>query len=144
MRKNIQIIVITFFFIISCKEKTVKNVLPVLVEADSAIIMYYHVKGNPRFFNMKKVIGKNPLPLINADANNSIIEAKNNCITEGKIYFYGKVGAVETIYFSRDPDCMTLSFIKTGEKYFTKMNKATKALLDSLEKNVIILPGRKE
>jgi hypothetical protein len=39
---------------------------------------------------------------------------------------------------------MTFSFIKTGEKYFTKMSREAKELLDSLEKNVIVLEGRKE
>lgn len=140
-------IVIGFFCFMasSCKQKTIKiNQLPSLAGSDSAVVMYYHTNGDPRFFNMIKVTTKNPLPVITKDVNDEVIEAKDSCVTEGKIYFYGKAGAVETVYFSRNPDCMTLSFIKTGEKYFTKMSAKAKDLIDSLEKNVIVLPGRKE
>lgn len=126
----------------SCKQMTVKiNMLPAIADSDSAVVMYYHIPGNPRFFNMIKVKGKNPLSVVNADVNRKIIDAKDSCITQGKIYFYGRADAVETVYFSRHNDCMTLSFIKTGKKYFTTMSEDTKELLDSLEKNVTILPG---
>jgi hypothetical protein len=128
-----------------CTQKTVKiKMLPALAETDSAIVMYYHQPGDPRFFNMIKLRGKNPLPVVAADVNDRVIDPKDSCVTQGKIYFYGKADAVETIYFSRDKDCMTLSFIKTGEKYFTEMSEKVKSLLDSLEKNVTILPGRQE
>lgn len=137
--------VIVCLVISGCKEKTVMiNMLPALAEADSAVVMYYHTKGNPRFFNMIKINTPRPLPVIVKDANDRVISAKDSCVTEGKIYFYGKAGAVETVYFSRNPDCMTLSFVKTGEKYFTEMSEVSKDLLNSLEKNVIVLPGRKE
>lgn len=118
--------------------------LPALPESDSAVVMYYHTSGDPRFFNMAKVVVKNPLPVVASDVNDRVIEAKDSCVTQGKIYFYGKAGAVETVYFSRSKDCMTLSFIKTGEKYFTAMSDDTKELLDRLEKNVTVLPGRQE
>lgn len=118
--------------------------LPALIESDSAVVMYYHTPGDPRFFNMTKAIVKNPLPVVATDVNGKVIEARDSCITQGKIYFYGKAGAVETIYFSRNKDCMKLSFIKTGEKYFTAMSDDTKELLDRLEKNVTVLPGRQE
>ncbi len=140
-------LVILFFCLIasSCKQKTVKiKMLPALAESDSAIVMYYHIAGDPRFFNMIKVNEKNPLPVVTKDVNDKVISAKDTCTTQGKIYFYGKAGAVETVYFSRNKDCMTLSFIKTGEKYFTKMSDKAKELLDSLEKNVTVLPGRVE
>jgi hypothetical protein len=128
-----------------CRQKTVKiRMLPALAESDSAVVMYYHTPGDPRFFNMIKVKGKNPIPVAAADANGPVITAKDSCVTQGKIYFYGKNDAVETLYFSRNNDCMTLSFIQTGEKYFTGMSEATKALLDSLEKNMTVLPGRSE
>lgn len=131
--------------LISCKQKTVKiKMLPLLADSDSAVVMYYHSPGDPRFFNMIKVTGKNPLPVVAADVNDRVITAKDTCTTQGKIYFYGKAGAVETVYFSRNNDCMTLSFIKTGEKYFTRMSKESKELLNSLEKNVTVLPGRQE
>jgi hypothetical protein len=84
------------------------------------------------------------LPVVTIDVNDQVIKPKDTCNSQGKIYFYGKGGAVETIYFSRNKDCMTLSFIKTGEKYFTKMSDQTKLLLDSLEMNVTVLPGRVE
>jgi len=128
-----------------CKQKTVRiNMLPSLASSDSAVVMYYHSPGDPRFFNMIKIKDTNPLPVVTDDVNKRVITAKDTCTTQGKIYFYGKGGAVETIYFSRNKECMTLSFIKTGEKYFTSMSKETMELLDSLEKNVTVLPGRKE
>lgn len=131
--------------LIGCKQKTVKiKMLPSLADSDSSVVMYYHSPGDPRFFNMIKVKGKNPLPVVAADVNKRVITAKDSCATQGKIYFYGKAGVVETVYFSRNYECMTLSFIKTGEKYFTQMSKKAKELLDSLEKNVIVLPGRQE
>lgn len=118
--------------------------LPSLASSDSAVVMYYHSPGDPRFFNMIKIKDTNPLPVVTDDVNKRVITTKDTCTTQGKIYFYGKGGAVETIYFSRNKECMTLSFIKTGEKYFTSMSKETMELLDSLEKNVTVLPGRKE
>ncbi len=132
-------------FVIGCTNKTVKiKMLPTLSESDSAVVMYYHTPGDPRFFNMTKVVVKNPLPVVATDVNGKVVEAKDSCVTQGKIYFYGKAGAVETIYFSRNKECMTLSFIKTGEKYFTAMSDDTKKLLERLEKDVTVLPGRKE
>lgn len=138
---------VVFFCLVagSCKQKTVKiKMLPAIADSDSAVVMYYHSPGDPRFFNMIKVKGKNPLPFVTTDVNDKVIKAKDTCTTQGKIYFYGNADAVETVYFSRNKDCMTLSFIKTGEKYFTQMSKETKELLDSLEKNVTVLPGRQE
>lgn len=144
--KTINLSVLCFILLLfSCKQKTVKiNQLPSLAACDSAVVMYYHIPGDPRFFNMIKVKGKNPLPVVTTDVNSKVITAKDTCTTQGKIYFYGKAGAVETVYFSRNKKCMTISFIKTGEKYFTKMSEDTKKLLDSLEKNVMVLPGRQE
>jgi hypothetical protein len=127
--------------IFSCSRETgKKNLLPALSESDSAIVMYYHTPGNPRFFNMTKVYGKEFITRFSETVNKKTIEAKENCTTQGKIYFYGEKGAVETIYFSRADTCMTLSFIKTGEKYFVKMNKELKLSLDELEKKAITLP----
>ncbi len=145
MKLNYLLIVCVVFLFTACKERTVKiNMLPALAESDSAVVMYYHVPGEPRFFNMTKVWDRNSLSNVIEDANDQVIESKDTCTTQGKIYFYGKAGAVETVYFSRNKDCMTLSFIKTGEKYFTGMSKQTQELLDSLEKNVTVLSGRKE
>ena len=127
--------------ILSCKsEPGKKNLLPALADSDSAIVMYYHTPGNPRFFNMTKVYDKAFIARFSETVNKKTTEAKENCTTQGKIYFYGKKGAVETIYFSRADSCMTLSFIKTGEKYFVKMNRELKQSLDELEKKAITLP----
>jgi hypothetical protein len=129
---------------LACKEQGKGNLLPQLIESDSAVVMYYHTAGDPRFFNMKKVQDKEFISLIASAVNRNTIKAKDSCTTQGKIYFYGKAGAVETIYFSRANDCMTLSFIKTGEKYFTNMSTEIKETLNELEKHVTVLPGRKE
>lgn len=140
-------LVIVFFCLVAsgCKQKTVKiNMLPPIADSDSAVVMYYHNPGDPRFFNIIKIKGKNPLSIVTTDVNDKVITSKDTCTTQGKIYFYGKAGAVETVYFSRNEDCMTLSFIKTGKKYFTKMSDEAKELLDSLQKNVTVLPGRQE
>ena len=138
-------IVIVSAVLLSCKsEPGKKNMLPSLSESDSAIVMYYHTPGNPRFFNMTKVYDKAFITRFSEIVNKKTTEVKENCATQGKIYFYGKKGAVETIYFSRADSCMTLSFIKTGEKYFVKMNKQLKLSLDELEKKAITLPAAGE
>lgn len=131
--------------LLSCKSGPgKKNLLPALADSDSAIVMYYHTPGNPRFFNMTKVYDKAFITRFSETVNKKTTEAKENCTTQGKIYFYDKKGAVETIYFSRADSCMTLSFIKTGEKYFVKMNKELKLSLDELEKKAITLPAAGE
>ncbi len=132
------------YWLTACKQSGKNNLLPQLAESDSAVVMYYHTPGDPRFFNMKKIYEKEFVSLIASAVNKNTIKAKDSCTTQGKIYFYGKAGAVETIYFSRLKGCMTLSFIKTGEKYFSDMNNEIRNTLDELEKKVIVLPGRKE
>ena len=138
-------IVIVSAVLLSCKsEPGKKNMLPSLSESDSAIVMYYHTPGNPRFFNMTKVYDKAFITRFSEAVNKKTTEVKENCTTQGKIYFYGKKGAVEAIYFSRADSCMTLSFIKTGEKYFVKLSKELKLSLDELEKKAITLPAASE
>ena len=138
-------IVIVSAVLLSCKsEQGKKNLLPSLAESDSAIVMYYHTPGNPRFFNMTKVYDKAFITRFSEIVNKKTTEVKENCTTQGKIYFYGKKGAVETIYFSRADSCMTLSFIKTGEKYFVKLSKELKLSLDELEKKNLTLPAAGE
>lgn len=138
-------IVILSAVLLSCKSETgKKNLLPALADSDSAIVMYYYTPGNLRFFNMTKVYDKAFIARFSQTVNKKTIDAKENCTTQGKIYFYGKKGAVETVYFSRADSCMTLSFIKTGEKYFVKMNKELKLSLDELEKKAITLPAAGE
>lgn len=109
--------------------------MPEMATCDSAVIMYYHTPGNPRFFNMVKLKDKESLSVIAADANGKVIKSKDTCTSQGKIYFYGKGDAVYVTYFSRIDDCKTLSFIKTGVKYFTRMSSESKELLDKLQKD---------
>ncbi len=126
-------IAIVYFLILGCKEQSRKNQLPELETCDSAAVMYYNTPGNPRFFNMTKVYDKKILSVIAEDVNGRVIKSKDTCTTQGKIYYYGKGDAVYSVYFSRLKDCMTISFIKTGEKYFVSMSDATKKLLEELQ-----------
>lgn len=125
----------------SCRETPgKKNLLPELGSSDSAVVMYYHEPGKPRFFNFTKVYSR---PFIDAMAdavNKKTITGKESCVTQGKIYFYGANGAVETIYFSRADTCRTLSFIKTGEKYFTRMPDLLRDSLELMEKRAVVMP----
>jgi hypothetical protein len=141
-RLVITVSVIVSFF--SCNDKSKKGLMPEIKNCDSAIVMYYHTPGDPRFFNMTKVRNMDSVSSIVKDANQKLIPAKDSCITQGKIYFYGKGGAVYPVYFSRMQECMTLSFMKTGEKYFAQMSNSAGKALDEMEKRVVVLPGRKE
>lgn len=109
--------------------------MPEMATCDSAVIMYYHTPGNPRFFNMVKVKDKEWLSLISNDVNGKVTNSKDTCTSQGKIYFYGKGDAVYVTYFSRNDDCQSFSFIKTGVKYFTNMSSETKELLDKLQRD---------
>lgn len=136
MLKNIFFIAITgYFFLAGCKDQSKENLMPELTTCDSIAVMYYHTPGNPRFFNMTKVYDKKVLRTIAENINEEMTKSKDSCATQGKIYYYGKGDAVYSVYFSRLKDCMTLSFIKTGEKYFVNMNEITKKLLDEMQKN---------
>ena len=130
------IVVMLSFLVLACKDQAKKNMLPELATCDSAAVMYYHKPGNPRFFNMAKLFDKTSLSLIAADINGEII-VSDTCATQGKIYYYGKGDAVYVAYFTRAKECMTFSFIKTGEKYFVKMSDEAKKLLDSLQQKAV-------
>lgn len=132
--------------IAGCREKTIRfNMLVAVKSSDSAVAFFYHSPGDYRYYDYARVPLPQPLPVISRDVNAAVGEAPDSsCISEGKIYFYGKNGAVETVYFSRRQDCSYFSFIRTGEKYFTRMSGEAKAVLDSLEKKVIRLTRRKE
>lgn len=117
--------------------------LPELASSDSAVVMYYTTPGDPRFFKMVKLSKCDSLSGIITDVNGAVIKAKDECVTQGKIYFYGKAGAVETVYFSRLGSCMTFSFIKTGEKYFTAMKSQSTDVLNLLEARAVELPTAK-
>ncbi|HEX6849037.1 MAG TPA: hypothetical protein VF144_18765 [Chitinophagaceae bacterium] len=135
MKKKIFPGFVFFAFVIGCKSNSKRNLQPEIATTDSAVVMYYRAPGNPRFFSMVKVYEKEIISKLNDDINGSVIPPKDTCTTQGKIYFYGEHGAVYVAYFSRLKDCMSISFIKTGEKYFTKMSETTKDLLDELQKN---------
>ena len=126
------ILITGILFLLSCTGPSKNNGMPEIKDCDSATIMYYKTPGNPRFFVMAKIKDMDSLDVITADANGEIITGKDSCISTGKIFFYGKGSAVYPVYFSTVADCMTFSFIKTGEKYFTKMGAGSKILLDRI------------
>ncbi|MBL7746063.1 MAG: hypothetical protein JNM19_01440 [Chitinophagaceae bacterium] len=142
MRSLSVMIIITGFFFYACKGTPARGLMEDIKHSDSAVVMYYHTPGDTRFFNMTRVKKIDSLAAIVKDVNTKPSPAKDSCITQGKIYFYGKGGAVYPVYFSRSGECMTLSFIKTGEKYFTSMSKEAKDILDDMEKRVFVFPGR--
>ena len=126
----------------SCNNKSKNNLLPEIYNCDSATIMYYNEPGNPRFFSMQKLKEMDSLAVITKEVNGKVITRKDSCTTLGKIFFYGKLEAVYPVYFSTDAGCMTLSFIKTGEKYYTKMSDSSKKILDRYRATAKE-PGRK-
>lgn len=101
--------------------------------SDSAVVMFYKTPGNPRFFSYCKIPKTSVLLSVVNDINKPLSDSIRGCTTSGKIYFYGKGDVVIPIYFSNDKICSTFSFIKTGEKYYTKMSMASKKILDSLK-----------
>lgn len=122
------------FLLLACKEHRGNNdMMPELAACDSAAILYYHEPGKPKFFNMSKIYDKNTIAAFAENVNDNLITGKDSCISQGKIYGYGKGDAVYVVYFSKATGCMTLSYIKTGEKYFVEMNDTVKKILDDLE-----------
>jgi hypothetical protein len=135
MFRSLSLIIGAFHFLVTgCKDQAGNNLMPGLAACDSASVMYYHEPGKPRFFNMTKVFDKKIITAIAGNVNDKLITGKDSCATQGKIYCYGKGDAVYVVYFTSEPDCMTISFIKTGEKYFVRMNEDTKKMLDGLQK----------
>ena len=105
------------------------NLLPGIHEADSAYILYYNKPGDHRFYSTTRVTDKKSLEPLMQAANETIIPNANDCVTQGKIHFYASGGKVYTLYFSSADSCNTLSFIHTGEKYYTHLPKAISAWL---------------
>ena len=135
MFRSVSLVVVSFYlFVTGCKDQSGNNLMPELAACDSATVMYYHTPGNPRFFNMIKVFDKTIITTIAENINDRLIAGKDSCVTRGKIYCYGKGDAVYVIYFTNEPDCMTFSFIRTGEKYFVRMNSNCKKILEDLLK----------
>lgn len=112
---------ISTIFLIGCKDNAKRNLQPEIAGCDSATVMYYTTPGKPRFFKMSKVYDKETIVSFSKAINGKVIKPRDTCTTQGKIYFYANKGAIYIAYFSRLDDCMTFSFMKTGEKYFTKM-----------------------
>lgn len=100
--------------------------------ADSAVVIYYKKPANPRFYRVLKVLDIQLLKTVIADVNSTPIASNNNCPSLGKLYFYGKGDIVDVIYFSNADSCISFSFIKNGEKYFTRMGKQSQQLIDSI------------
>jgi len=103
--------------------------------ADSAACIYYDKPSNPRFFKVTKVRNIGLLTAVIDDVNSGSISGSATCQTMGKLYFYGKGDIVDIVYFSNEDSCMTFSFIKNGEKYFTRMGKDAQRMIDSLRQN---------
>jgi hypothetical protein len=120
-------------FIFSCKNSK-PGMMPEISHADSAAVLYYKTPGNPRFYSYAKVKDLKQFEQVVKDVNDEVIKNIDDCVTDGKIYFYKGTEEVYTIYFSMAEGCKTLSFIKTGEKYFTGMSKEAVELLSELQK----------
>ncbi len=105
-----------------------------IFQSDSAVFMFYNTPGNPRFFTYTKVNNMKSLINLFRNINNTISDSISGCITQGKIYFYNGKEAVYPVYFNNIDSCATFSYIKTGEKYYTKMDVESRLLLDSLKK----------
>lgn len=136
--------IITFFLIslcywlMACNEPGKKNLLPQLIDSDSAVVMYYHTPGDPRFFKYTKVQDMMMVTSIISEVNKGTIKSRPDCATQGKIYFYGKGDAVYAVYFSDTEDCLTYSIIVTGEKYYLKMSKEVKKILQEFRKIAVV------
>ncbi|MFM2231440.1 MAG: hypothetical protein RJB31_141 [Bacteroidota bacterium] len=109
-----------------------KGMMDQINAADSAVIIYYKKPANPRFYRVLKVLDIQLLKPIIEDVNSAHITSNNNCPSLGKLYFYGKGDVVDVVYFSNADSCISFSFIKNGEKYFTRMGKQSQQLIDSI------------
>jgi len=144
LNKIFPILIVLCCLIASCKQEKNNNLLPELASCDSAAIMYYHEPGKPRFFKMAKEYDKAVINILSENVNSALIKAKDTCTSQGKIYVYGKGDAVYVVYFNTSEGCNTLSFIKTGEKYFVKMKDKTKNWINDLQKTAKEPPGQIE
>jgi hypothetical protein len=109
-----------------------KGMMEQINNADSAVVIYYKKPANPRFYRVLKVLDLQLLKPIIEDVNSAQIAANNNCPSLGKLYFYGKGDVVDVVYFSNADSCNSFSFIKNGEKYFTRMGERSQQLIDSI------------
>jgi len=112
------------------------NLLPQLgATSDTVYILYYNTPGDHRYYK-ELTTSKKILQSLIRDINGTINSGKSQCITEGKIHFYGRGEEVYTIYFNKQDSCRNLSFMVGAEKYFTGMGDKTKYILDSLAKSL--------
>ncbi len=117
--------------LLACQPSGTPNLLSELNSCDSAVVMYYKSPGNPRFFQMVKVYDSNLLRTLADNANQFAQTGIKDCVSEGKIYYYGDKGEVYVLYFTSS--CSRLSFINTGEKYSVRLHSRSKSILDSLQ-----------
>jgi hypothetical protein len=110
-----------------------KGMMDQINQADSAVVIFYNKPANPRFFKVFKVSNLGVLQSVISDINSAVKERKDNCQTLGKLYFYGKGDVVDVVYFSDADSCRSFSFIKNGEKYFTRMGDDAQRLIDSVK-----------
>jgi hypothetical protein len=127
------IILLSVIFAFSCNSASKKNQLPELFQCDSATVMYYDTPGNPRFFKMSKLYSAPILEKIAINANATIRNKQDTCLSTGKIYLYGDKGEVYVLYFSTKENCRVLRFIKTGEKFEVALAVNVSKILDSLQ-----------
>ncbi len=106
-------------------------------KADSAAVIYYNQPANPRFFRVVKLRNLSLLQGTMAEINGEFLYGFEECPSMGKFYFYGKGDIVDVVYFSIIDSCMTFSFIKNGDKHFTRMGLSSKKLIDSLSIHAI-------
>jgi len=109
-----------------------KGMMDQINDSDSAVVIYYNKPANPRFYRVFKMLKLQLLQPIIADVNSADFASNNNCPSLGKLYFYGKGDVVDVVYFSNADSCMSFSFIKNGEKYFTRMCERSQQLIDSI------------
>ncbi len=114
-----------------------KGMMDQISLADSAAWIYYDKPSNPRFFKVTKVKDMGLLKTVIADINSGSISGSKTCQTHGKFYFYGKGDIVDVVYFSNEDSCMSFSFVKNGEKYYSRMSEGAQQLIDSLRKKAI-------
>lgn len=128
------VVIISLIGFISCRDDTKRELMKELkTTIDSAAVLYYNTPNNPRFFKYVKVNELKSLSPVISDVNKRVIKKRDDCATQGKIYFYGEEGKVYIVYFADTDDCMTFSFIITGEKYFVKMSESAARLLKELK-----------
>jgi hypothetical protein len=114
-----------------------KGMMDQISLADSAACIYYDKPSNPRFFKVTKIKDMGLLKTLIVDINSGSISGAETCQTLGKWYFYGKGDIVDVVYFSTEDSCMSFSFIKNGEKYFSRMGMESQRIIDSLQQHAL-------